>query len=61
MKKRIKFIKSSFCEDYKGCVGVRKAYGKILITNTNNENPIIEFTKNEWDAFIKGVKAGEFD
>jgi hypothetical protein len=25
------------------------------------DSPILSFTKEEWEAFIQGVKAGEFD
>jgi hypothetical protein len=61
MENQIKFKKSSFSNNYGNCVGVAKDNEKILVTNTNNENLIIEFNKSEWDAFLKGAKAGEFD
>lgn len=61
MKNQIKFKKSSFSNNYGTCVGVAKDSEQILVTNTNNEKPIVKFTKSEWNAFLKGVKAGEFD
>lgn len=45
-----------------GCVGVALSEGKILVTNTTTSNsPTATFTKEEWTAFIAGVKNGEFD
>lgn len=50
-----------FSNNYGDCVGVGKDGNTIAVTNTNNENPIVKFTMSEWNAFLKGVKAGEFD
>ncbi|MCC5574434.1 DUF397 domain-containing protein [Microtetraspora sp. AC03309] len=36
-----------------GCVGVRDS--------KNQDGPVLVFTPEEWDAFIAGAKAGEFD
>lgn len=58
----LKYQKSSFSENYQPtCVGVAKLKEKVLVTNTNTKTSVVEFTPDEWDAFIKGVKAGEFD
>jgi hypothetical protein len=36
--------------------------GLVLVRDTKDRSkPPHEFTHAEWDAFIKGVKAGEFD
>ena len=56
-----KFVVTCFGESHGKCVGVAKNGEKILLTNTKKQNIIIEFTVEEWDAFTKGVKAGEFD
>ena len=61
MKSHIKFKKSSLSENYTGCVGVAKKEEKILVTNTKNLKPVVKFTKTEWEAFLKGIKEGEFD
>lgn len=35
---------------------------EILIRDSKNpESPTLTFNKGEWDAFVKGVKDGEFD
>ena len=56
----INFQKSSESR-IRRCVGVAKEKEKILMTNTKGGQPILSFTFEEWDAFIKGAKAGEFD
>ncbi len=43
------------------CVAVRVG-DKIDIRDTkNSDGPTLSFNKGEWDAFVRGVKAGEFD
>lgn len=54
-----KFKKSTFTRGR--CVGVSIEKEKVLITNTSRKQSIVEFTVDEWDAFIKGVKNNEFD
>lgn len=58
------FIKSSFSSLIPSakCVGVSISSGDVLVTNLNQkDSPVIRFTKDEWEAFIMGVKNGEFD
>lgn len=44
------------------CVGVSFTGGEILVTNTTTTDaPVAKFTQDEWNAFIAGVKNGEFD
>lgn len=48
--------------DSGACVGVARRGEAVLIGNTNNpENPVAEFTKDEWRQFLAGVKLGDFD
>ena len=56
----IKFKKSSFSEPRR-CVGVAYEDERILVTNTQTKQAIVEFTIEEWKAFLKGVKNGEFE
>lgn len=36
--------------------------GMIVVRDsTDPDGPVLEFSPDEWDAFIGGVKAGEFD
>ncbi len=45
------------------CVEVRGGDDLIQVRDTkdNGTGPILGFTGAEWDAFIAGAKAGEFD
>jgi hypothetical protein len=59
----IEFRTSSFC-DAGGCVEVgRGADGSFTVRDTKDpgRRDTLRFTTQEWDAFVKGVKAGEFD
>jgi hypothetical protein len=41
---------------------VRKGAGRIDVRDTKDLNsPTLSFTPDEWNAFIQGVKLGEFD
>ena len=58
------FIKSSFCSaDQPSCVEVSLSQGtvhpKIHVRDAGRS--AVAFTPQEWEAFIAGVKAGEFD
>ncbi|MBZ0108883.1 MAG: DUF397 domain-containing protein [Candidatus Scalindua rubra] len=55
------FRKSSFSPTGRYCVGV--SFGNTInIVNTKYpEKGTISFTKEEWNAFILGVKNSEFD
>ncbi len=56
------FKKSSFSYPVPGanCIYVSLGGGAAFIKSNYNKN-ILKFTHYEWDAFIKGVKNGEFD
>lgn len=44
------------------CVIVAAREGVVYVANSKNPTvPAICFTASEWDAFIVGVKLGEFD
>lgn len=52
---------TSACEQ-SACVEVGPCCGDILVRDS--KHPEVEpfrFTRDEWEAFIKGAKAGEFD
>ncbi|HWS31682.1 MAG TPA: DUF397 domain-containing protein [Actinoplanes sp.] len=43
------------------CVEVAKVEDQYLIRDSKNpEVAALSFTKDEWDAFVEGVTAGEF-
>ena len=53
--------KSSFCAE-SGCVEVALRADAIGVRDSKrNDSPVLSFTRDEWDAFVLGVKRGEFD
>ncbi|WP_345383146.1 DUF397 domain-containing protein [Pseudonocardia yuanmonensis] len=56
------FRTSSFCS-LGDCVEIgRSASGEFLVRDSKNrEQSPLAFTREEWAAFVAGVKAGEFD
>lgn len=54
---------SSFC-DAGGCVEIgQSSDGTVLVRDSKDSarTVALAFTVEEWAAFVKGVKAGEFD
>lgn len=44
------------------CVEVAAVVGGVAVRDSNNPHgPVLLFTQGEWDAFVGGVKDGEFD
>jgi hypothetical protein len=58
--------KASFCASGE-CVEVAQRNGMIVLRSTNGPRRIsprprrVQYTAQEWHAFVLGVKAGEFD
>lgn len=56
------FKKSSLCHHCKHCVAVAHKDGIIAVRDTKDFNKAtLQFTKEEWQVFVAGVKNGEFD
>lgn len=55
-----KFRKSSY-SGAASCVGVAIDESGIYVVNTKQLGATVKFTASEWDAFLKGVRSGEFD
>ena len=51
---------SSFCTDG-SCVGVVLDDEVTVVDTKTAAGPELHFTRDEWAAFVAGVKAGEFD
>jgi hypothetical protein len=43
------------------CVEVAIMKDRISVRNSRDKSVALEFTSDEWDAFIRGVKQNEFD
>ncbi|HST66853.1 MAG TPA: DUF397 domain-containing protein [Mycobacteriales bacterium] len=53
--------KSSFSSSG-NCVEVALATDGVGVRDTKDrEGPVLRFTRAEWDAFVAGVRNGEFD
>ena len=47
---------------YNSCVEVRFLDDCVPLRNSRDpDGPVLVFTAPEWDAFVEGVKRGEFD
>jgi hypothetical protein len=54
--------KASASDDSGQCVEVRRQGDTVHVRDTKNrEGALLSFSPAEWQAFVKGVKAGEFD
>ena len=57
----MEFVRSSYC-DSSACLEVADAAeDEVVIRNSVAQDYVVLATRQEWAAFIKGVKAGEFD
>ena len=53
--------KSSFSAQG-NCVEVKVRDGRVLVRDSKDaRSPVLSFTYAEWDAFVRGVRAREFD
>ena len=52
---------SSLC-DLNGCVEVAILEDRVVVRDAKDRaGPVLVFTAAEWDAFVGGVRGGEFD
>jgi hypothetical protein len=55
--------RATFCNSG-ACVEVAVGASHVQVRDSKNESdrgPILSYTRDEWQAFVQGVKAGEFD
>jgi hypothetical protein len=57
----IEFKKSSISGRDHLCVGVSINQSSVIVINLKAPDKMLEFTHKEWDAFVSGVKLGEFE
>lgn len=54
--------RSSFCADHTCVETAQPDAGTVAVRDSKDpDGPILRFTRAEWDAFLAGVRAGEFD
>ena len=52
---------STLC-DLNGCVEVALLGDRVAVRDANDRTgPVLVFTAAEWEAFVGGVRGGEFD
>jgi hypothetical protein len=54
------FRKSSF-SGANGCVEVAVQDDGVAVRDSKHRNSVLEFSRSEWEAFLRGVGEGEFD
>jgi len=42
------------------CVEVARADGAVLVRNSTSPDKVLSLTVEEWEAFVAGVKEGDF-
>ena len=53
--------KASFCASGE-CVEVAQQNGMIVLRDsTEPRGSVVRYTTEEWQTFVRGIKAGEFD
>ena len=58
---RAVWVKSTHSGSY-GCVEVAFADGQVGVRDSKDRSgPMLVFTANEWEAFIAGVREGQFE
>ncbi|MEU8006469.1 DUF397 domain-containing protein [Catellatospora sp. NPDC049111] len=59
-KTAVSWRKSKRC-DTTACIEVAMIDSNIALRDSKNpEGPVLQFTREEWDAFVAGVEAGDF-
>jgi hypothetical protein len=54
------WFRSTFCTA-DGCAEVTRTADGVQMRSSTCEEVIVTYTLEEWNAFIEGAKAGEFD
>ena len=52
--------KASMCQSGE-CVEVAQQDGMIVLRSSKDPDSILSYTAMEWQSFLRGIKAGEFD
>jgi hypothetical protein len=51
------------CGSHGSCVEIAKLPEGVAVRDgkAGEEGPVLRFTHEEWDAFVTGIRAGDFD
>lgn len=63
MAEDLKWRKATASNSFSNCVEVAPLPdGGVALRNSRDKNgPVLRYTRGEWEAFVLGAKAGEFD
>ena len=54
--------RKSTLSQYNGCVEVALLDGRVSVRDSKDRyGPVLTFSPHEWEAFVDGVRNGEFD
>jgi hypothetical protein len=58
----LRWKKSSLSANNGECVEAVVLNGTVVVRDSKHpDGPVLEFTRDEWQAFLGGVRNGEFD
>jgi hypothetical protein len=58
----LRWFKSTYSDAGNDCVETAFVEDSTLVRDTKDrEGPVLRFPRNEWTAFLEGVKDGQFD
>jgi hypothetical protein len=55
------WLKSSFSAESANCVEVSFTPNAVLVRDSRNEDVVVAVTHDDWNAFVNGVHANEFE
>lgn len=58
-EQRLAFERSVFC-GAGDCVEVARGGSAVVVRDSKNPSVTLEFSAQEWEAFVAGVKIGQF-
>ena len=61
MRVELSWRRSRHCGESMSCVEAREIGREIAVRHSADPGVVLLFTRGEWDAFLRGVRAGEFD
>ena len=59
-RQELTWQKSSRCQS-SDCVEIAQTSDGVLVRNSADSRTVIRYSRAEWQAFVRGVQAGEFD
>jgi len=58
-RSRSVWLRSSYCASNE-CVEITRENGAVVLRNSSQPRKIVRYSTEEWAAFAKGLRAGDF-